>query len=209
MEYVITSGLGFDEIETYVLEALRGQGLDVQRTFSLRSAVGTSGDATARQTPQARSGGGEDSPGYSVLMLYGSGDPKRPVGLLTLYERGEQIVLNPLFTQPERGQPPLSGADRWADAEAELFAALAQSELGSCITPAEGEECIDVGVASTDDAQIPRLVQDPVCGRWIERQQAEAAIVHGERVYHVCCPLCHREFERAPGRYAQQAREEG
>ena len=200
MEYVITANRTFEEIEALTTDALEKQGLVVQRTFSLRSAVGTAEGSTS--TPK-RTG---SSPGYSVLMLYASGTRKRPLGLLTLYERGRRTVINPVLTPVENGRPasPIGkGQSTPSDADAELIAALVLSGLEYCVEVSKGEECISPGALGEEDASSRRLIQDPVCGKWIDLSQAEAGIEHEGIIYHVCCSLCQEEFEREPARYAR------
>ena len=200
MEYVITSDRSFEEIEALTTDALEQRGLVVQRTFSLRSAVGSAGGKTSTLD------GTSHSLGYSVLMLYAAGTPRHPLGLITLYERGRWTVINPVLTPMENGRPALpmhEGKSASADADAELVAALVLSGLEFCVKVARGEDCIDPGASGEEDATAGRLVQDPVCGKWIDLRQAQAGIEHEGAIYHVCCLLCQEEFERAPGRYAR------
>ena len=200
MEYVITANRPFEETEALITRALEQQGLVVQRTFSLQSAVGAAGGNT-----NILEGTG-DSPGYSVLMLYGPGTPKRPLGLLTLYERGRRTVINPVLTAVESDQPISSvreGQSAPADSDAKLVAALVLSGLEYCVEVSKGEACISPGAFGEEDASSARLIQDPVCGKWMDLSQAEAGIEHEGTIYHVCCSLCQEEFEREPGRYAR------
>ena len=202
MEYLVTANRPFEEIEALTMGALERQGLVVQRTFSLRSAVGTAGgNASALE-------GAGSGPGYSVLMLYAAGTPRRPLGLVTLYERGPWTVIYPVLTPLDNGRPPSpldSGRATSADLDAELVAALALSGLEFCAQVARAEECIDTGASRGQGAASARLIQDPVCGKWIDPRRAEAGIEHQGRIYHVCCSLCEKEFEREPARYARVA----
>lgn len=197
MEYVITSQLPFAEIEARTIEALERQGLVVQRTFSLRSAVEAGGDLTEKRLPT------DAKPGYTILMLYASGLQGQPLGLLTLYERGGSTVLSPMVTphSEEEIAIPVAGGPV-ADADADLVAALLRSGLEFCLDIAASEDCIDLRAAAEESAQSGRLVRDPVCGKWIEVAQAEAGIEYKGKVHYVCCPLCREGFERNPGRYA-------
>ena len=115
MEYVITASGPFAEIEEQVIRALEQQGFVVQRTFSLHSASG-GGSSPA-----------EGKPGYSVLMLYAPDASCPPLGLLTLYEREGQTVVQTAPAAPPTGQSPPPG-----DAEAELVAALMMGGLELC-----------------------------------------------------------------------------
>ena len=81
MEFVVTARRPFEEIEAQTIDALEQQGFVVRCTFSLRSATGLG--STGR------------NPGYSVLLLYASGLEQKPLGLVTLYERGEETVIRP------------------------------------------------------------------------------------------------------------------
>lgn len=194
MEYLVTANRPFEEIEALTITALERQGLVVQRTFSLRSALGAAGGNAGTLK------GTGSSPGYSVLMLYASGTPRRPLGLITLYERGRRTVINPVLTPMGNGRPasPIdSGKTASADLVAKVVAALVLSGLEFCAQVAKGEECIDTGASGG------RLIQDPVCGKWIDPRQAEAGIEHQGVIYHVCCSLCAKEFEREPARYAR------
>lgn len=202
MQYVITANRPFEETEALITDALEQQGLVVQRTFSLHSVVGAAGESAGN--PQ----GTGNSPGYSVLMLYASGNPRRPLGLLTLYERGRRTIIDPVLTPVENGRPASSigvgkptPAD--ADTDADLVAALVLSGLEFCVEVARDEECIEPGAFGEEGAASGRLIQDPVCGKWIDLIQAEAGIEHEGIIYHVCCSLCQEEFEREPGRYAR------
>lgn len=119
MRYVITADRPFGEIEAQTIAVLEQQGFVVRRTFSLQSATRSSGDGLCA------------SPGYSVLMLYGSGYLREPLGLVTLYEQGGQMMIHSLFTLPAGG-----------DVEAEMVAALTQSGLDFCVKARDGETCI-------------------------------------------------------------------
>ncbi len=200
MEYVITARRPFEETEALVIAALRQQGLLVQRTFSLRSAAGAAEESAS--TPR----GTGSSPGYSVLMLYALGTPRRPIGLLTLYERDRRTVIKPVIMPVEYPRPesPMGEAQLAPeDADADLVAALVLGGLELCVEVARGEECITAAAQSEEGATSGRMIQDPVCGKWIDMSQAEAGIEHEGVVYHVCCALCLKEFEREPGRYAR------
>jgi hypothetical protein len=129
MEYVITADRPFEEIEAQTIEALERWGFVVQRTFSLRSAIRT------------EIGGTGEKPGYSVLMLYASDSQRRPLGLVTLYERGERTVISAVPASPD-------GTDENAD----LVAALILGGLEFCVGTVVGAECIDLGVTADDRA---------------------------------------------------------
>jgi YHS domain-containing protein len=180
MEYVVTSGRSFEEVEALTVAALERQGIVVQQTFSLHSAVEGS-------TPAIEGTG--SNPGYSVWMLHTSGVQQRPLGLLTLYQRGEQTVINPVLAQP-------AGEDMDAD----LVMALVLGGLELCVDVAGSRDCIYPTKAAEDETV---LLQDPVCGRWFDHDQAEAAIEHEGMLFYVCCPQCREKFERDPGRYAR------
>ncbi len=118
MEYVITIERPFEEIETLTRVVLERHGFAVERTFSL-SAAGVAS--------------GQERLGYSVFLLCRSDGDRRPLGLLTLYRRGAQTVINPMLSIV---------AD--ADVEAELIGALVLGDMGMCIESAGFEGCIDL-----------------------------------------------------------------
>ena len=192
MEYVITASRPFGEIEAKTIGALEQRGFVVRRTFSLHSATGGDDSSPGRR------------PGYSVLMLYAAGAQRQPLGLVMLYQQGKQTVINPVLTAPSASQAePAPGSE---DADAELIAALVLAGLDLCLDHTDGTECITLEQALGDSiarqTQPGHPVRDPVCGKWIQRHRAQAAIEYGGRLYHVCCSVCRREFERDPGRYA-------
>ena len=119
MEYVITIERPFEEIETLTRGALERHGFTVQRTFNLQSA-------TAAEN-------GQEQPGYSVFLLCRAGIDQRPLGLLILYRRGAQTVINPIVS--------LAGD---ADVAAELVGALVVGDLEMCIDAVSAEKCIDL-----------------------------------------------------------------
>jgi len=119
MEYVITIERPFEEIETLTRVVLERHGFAVERTFSLQSAAGVAS--------------GQEHPGYSVFLLCRSDGDRRPLGLLTLYRRGAQTVINPMLSLV---------AD--ADVEAELIGALVLGDIGMCIESAGVDRCIDL-----------------------------------------------------------------
>jgi len=47
------------------------------------------------------------------------------------------------------------------------------------------------------------VITDPVCGKRINRGKAHIVIEHEGVAYSLCCPLCQKEFERAPNAYAR------
>jgi YHS domain-containing protein len=47
------------------------------------------------------------------------------------------------------------------------------------------------------------VITDPVCGKRINRGKAHIVIVYEGVAYSLCCPLCQKEFERAPKAYAK------
>jgi hypothetical protein len=115
MEYVITTNQPFEAIEALATEALEQQGFEVECTFSLHSVAGVG------------RGSLKTGPGYSVLMIYAPGIEHQPLGLVTIYERGEQTVIRPMLKLPTSKQSPPEVGDGGADAE--LVAALALGGL--------------------------------------------------------------------------------
>jgi len=146
MEYVIRANRAFEEIEAQTIDALERQGFGVQRTFSLRSATG--------------SGAGLDSgdPAYTVLMLYSSAPPRRPLGLVLLYQRAGCTVLRSMLASP--GSPGAGAPADGADVGAELVAALVGGGLDFCVDAAfdgsvgdgvERDRCIDAKRAAEEE----------------------------------------------------------
>ncbi len=134
MEYLINSDGPFHEIEARTLEALQQAGFLVQCTFRFAPAP-IDGDG-------GNHGDGRQYPGYSVLMLHRSGSPPSPVGLVTLYELGGQVVLKSLLASPATGET-------WQpcdiqDVEAELAVALSLGGLDFCVHAAGGSDCINL-----------------------------------------------------------------
>ena len=136
IEYINSKG-PFQEIEARTVEALQQAGFLVRPTFRLApSAPDVDGQGETQ-------GGSHGYPGYAVLMLYRSGPPQSPLGLVTLYGRGGQVVLRSQLEPPEAGEArPLGDAQ---DVEAELAAALSQGDLDFCVHATGGSDCIDVG----------------------------------------------------------------
>jgi YHS domain-containing protein len=202
MEYVVTTERSFDEIESRTIGALERHGLLVQRTFSLRSAVGAG--SMASQKPSAPAGA---EPGYSVLMLYAAGALRRPLGLITLFQRGDRTIISPVLTLNEDQQrlavdpeQPVAGAG--SDLNAQLLAVLVQGGLEIRTEADATDRGLDPGMVSVETGPQARLVRDPVCGKWLEPGRSEANIQYGGEVYHLCCSLCRDMFEGEPERYA-------
>ncbi len=120
MEYEIMADRPFAEIELQTVDALERRGFVVRRTFSLRSATGAAGGIP------------DVSPEFSILMLYASRDEPRPLGVVTLYERGGRMVIKPALTVPMN-----------QDGNAELVTALILGGLEFCIRTAGGRRCLD------------------------------------------------------------------
>jgi len=47
------------------------------------------------------------------------------------------------------------------------------------------------------------VIADPVCGKRINRGKAHVVVEYEGVAYSLCCPLCQKEFERAPKAYAK------
>jgi hypothetical protein len=111
MVYVIRADRPFQQIEAQTIEALERRGFEVRCTFRL--------------APIRGNGGGE-ALGYSVFLLYESGAPSRPLGRVTLQERGRDVVL---ATLP---------ASQTQDFEADLVVALSLGDLDFCVSSSNG-----------------------------------------------------------------------
>lgn len=48
-------------------------------------------------------------------------------------------------------------------------------------------------------------VEDPVCGMWIDPEDAAATAEHEGKTYHFCAEGCREAFEKEPERYASRA----
>jgi hypothetical protein len=121
MVYVIRADWPFQEIEAQIIEALE------RREFVVR--------CTFRLAPVSGHGGGE-ARGYSVIQLYESGTPLRPLGQVTLQERGRDVVLASLPASPTQ------------DFEADLVVALSLGGLDFCVSYSDGEACVDASIGS-------------------------------------------------------------
>ncbi len=118
MEYVITIERPFEEIETLTRGALERHGFTVQRTFNLQSATGAVS--------------GQEQLGYSVFLLGRADADRQPLGLLILYRRGAQTVINPkLWVLTD------------ADVQAELVGALVLGDLEVCVDAVSAEKWIE------------------------------------------------------------------
>lgn len=45
-------------------------------------------------------------------------------------------------------------------------------------------------------------VRDPVCGMAFPVEKAVAHVVHQDTTYYFCTEACRKQFEAAPGKYA-------
>lgn len=177
MEYVIKNRQPFEVVEAQVIGVLRNMGFVVQCTFSLHSAT-----ASTKEPAEAR-------PGYSVLLLYAPEEPQRALGLVTLYERAGQTVIQPQL-----------GAAGSRDAEAETLAALGQGGLEVCVEATGGGRCTE---SRSGPGAEEGWVRDPVCGKPLRPDEALVAVEYRGRRYYACCPQCRVKFERNPERYAR------
>lgn len=144
MEYVITTGGSFERIEELTTKALEQQGLAVRRTFSLHSAVALSAPRASSFDNTPHSPPGVRGPDYSVLLLYET-SARRPIGLLTLFERDGQMIIS---SEPAPSTHSPSQSDEAArsirehDAGSLLVSALVAAGLDFCVGAAHGENCL-------------------------------------------------------------------
>jgi YHS domain-containing protein len=141
-------------------------------------------------------------------MLYAAGTLRQPLGLITLYERGDGTVISPVLTPVDNGSLSSTEAGNASigvgpDAEAELVAALIRGGLDLRLDLVREGESIAPGMSESEIAPSRRLVQDPVCGKWLEQGRSEAGIEYRGQVYYVCSPPCRDEFDASPERYAR------
>jgi hypothetical protein len=154
MEYVIRANRTFEEIEAQTIDALERHGFGVQRTFSLRSAT--------------RSGAGLTSgdPAYTVLMLYSSAPPGRPLGLVLLYQRAGCTVLRSMLASS--AVPHAEALSEGDDVGADLVAALVGGGLDFCVDAAVHDAAVHDGVESSNCIDAKRAVEEeepPASGR--------------------------------------------
>lgn len=45
------------------------------------------------------------------------------------------------------------------------------------------------------------VVRDPVCGMWIEQDDAADIILYNEKIFYFCAPGCKIAFEKEPEKY--------
>lgn len=133
MEYRVMAKRPFEETEAQAILALEQGGFVVQRTFSLRSAVGSGEGALQRP------------PGYSVLMLYAPGTQRDLLGLVSLYQREGHTVIRPVLNGPAPHKPATGNLK---DIDAELVAALVAGGLEMCVHQGEGETCLALALAA-------------------------------------------------------------
>lgn len=132
MEYLIRSGEPFERLEARIVVALERHGLAVHRSFSLHSA--TQGER--RLAPEGTGG----LPGFSVLWLYSSGARRRPLALVTLYQRQGRTIFRMM---PAAVDGSLPGIPETADLEAELIAVLVLDGLEICLGLDGSRGCVD------------------------------------------------------------------
>jgi hypothetical protein len=146
MEYLIRSGEPFEQLEARVVGALGRNDVSVHRSFSLQSAT------------QGEHGSGPDAgdgpPGFSILWLYTCGAHRRPLALVTLYQRQGRTILRAM---PAAAGGPHRGAPETADLEADLVAALVLDGLEICVGLDGRRGCVDAArVADGATAEVDR-----------------------------------------------------
>ncbi len=45
---------------------------------------------------------------------------------------------------------------------------------------------------------------DPVCGKRLNTNKAHIVVSYEGENYYLCCPMCQKEFERNPQKYAKR-----
>lgn len=53
------------------------------------------------------------------------------------------------------------------------------------------------------------LVRDPVCGMWIEPDDAADIILYKERIFYFCAPGCKIAFEKEPEKFSRENQRNG
>jgi len=46
--------------------------------------------------------------------------------------------------------------------------------------------------------------RDPVCGKKMNRNKAHISMEYKGKTFYLCCPVCQREFEKAPEKYVKR-----
>ena len=155
MEYLIRSREPFERLEAQIVGALERHGLAVHRSFSLHSA-------TQRERGLASEGAG-GSPGFSVLWLYSAGARRRPLALVTLYQRQGRTIFRMV---PATADGSLPGVPETADLEAELIAVLVLDGLEICLGLDGSRGCVDAhrvadGAPSEPDRPLRSVDRSP------------------------------------------------
>lgn len=52
-----------------------------------------------------------------------------------------------------------------------------------------------------DQNNNKQLVRDPVCGMWIEPDDAADLSLYKEKIFYFCAPGCKKEFQKNPEQY--------
>jgi YHS domain-containing protein len=47
-------------------------------------------------------------------------------------------------------------------------------------------------------------VQDPVCGRWIDKEKAYSTYEYEHHIFYLCCPMCRTAFAMQPDRFVRR-----
>lgn len=48
-----------------------------------------------------------------------------------------------------------------------------------------------------------QLVRDPVCGMWINPEDAACEIIYEGKIFYFCAPGCIKDFQEDPRKYLQ------
>jgi YHS domain-containing protein len=48
-----------------------------------------------------------------------------------------------------------------------------------------------------------KTVRDPVCGMWIEPDDAADVEIYKEKIFYFCAPSCKKDFQENPEKYYQ------
>jgi len=53
-----------------------------------------------------------------------------------------------------------------------------------------------------------QLIRDPVCGMWIEPDDAADIMLYEDKIFYFCAPGCKKAFEKEPEKFIKVNQEE-
>ena len=130
----------------------------------------------ARRNFDLQSAAGEDAAGvnYTVMLIRPEGDTER-LHIVVVHERAGRLTLT-------------------------LSSALGDEQAVN-LRQALGEALVKLGCWSWEEPRPNGWVMDPVCGKALDPQEAQAVVEWNGRPVYLCCALCQAAFEQEPQRY--------